>query len=280
VNEDKEAMTDSDLPSRILITGATGTLGQALVPLLRDAGPQLRLLSRSAQLTDGSVEWVRGDVSTGVGLEEAFRDVHTVVHCAGSQTDDGEKARNVVSAATKSGVAHIVHVSVVGADTVPVVGAVDRAMFSYFASKREAEEAITNSPVDWTILRPTQFHDFVIMVMQQLIKLPVLPLWRGVSFQPVDTADVARRLAELALGEPGCIAPELGGPTIYPMSGLARDYLRATGKRRLIMNVPMPGKAAAAFRAGANLAAGHADGTGTWEAFLAKRFPHATSTTG
>lgn len=263
----------STTPGTILITGATGTLGRALVPLLQNAGPPLRLLSRAEQAADGSAEWVRGDVSTGAGLADAFRGVHTIVHCAGSQSGDGEKARNVVGAAAASGVEHIVHVSVVGADTIPVVGAVDRAMFGYFASKREAEEVITSSPVGWTILRPTQFHEFVIMILAQMIKLPVLPLWRGVSFQPVDTRDVARRLADLAVSGPAGIVPDLGGPKIYPMHQLARDYLAATGKRRMIINLPMPGKAVAAFRAGANLAPDHADGTGTWEAFLAERFP-------
>jgi len=86
-----------------------------------------------------------------------------------------------------------------------VVSALDRAIFGYFASKREAEQVITNSAIGWTMLRPTQFHEFVIMVMEQMIKLPVLPMWRGVSFQPVDTRDVAQRLAELALGAPAGI---------------------------------------------------------------------------
>lgn len=267
------------MTTKILITGATGTLGRALVPLLQQAGTELRLLSRSEHRPEENAEWVRGDVSTGRGLNAAFRGVHTVVHCAGSQRDDDGKARNVLTAAVNAGVEHIVHVSVVGADTVPVVSAVDRAMFGYFASKRAAEDVITHSPIPWTMFRPTQFHDFVMMTMEQLIRLPVLPLWRGVSFQPVDTNDVARRLAELAHGEPAGIVPPMGGPKIYPMEQLARTYLRAAGKRRAIVNLPIPGRAAAAFRAGANLAADHADGTTSWEEFLAAKFPDHDSVT-
>ncbi|QGN32663.1 SDR family oxidoreductase [Microlunatus sp. Gsoil 973] len=261
------------MTDKILITGATGTLGRALVRQLQQAGADLRLLSRSEHRPDDNVEWVRGDVSTGSGLDAAVRGVHTVVHCAGSQRDDGDKARNLLAAAVDAGVEHIIHVSVVGADTVPVVSAVDRAMFGYFASKRAAEDVITHSPIPWTMLRPTQFHDFVTTIMDQLVRLPVLPLWRGVRFQPVDTDDVARRLAELVRGEPAGIVPALGGPRVYSMEQLARDYLRAVGKRRAIANLPIPGRAAAAFRAGANLAADHADGTTSWEDFLAAKFP-------
>jgi uncharacterized protein YbjT (DUF2867 family) len=263
----------------ILITGATGTLGTALVPLLEQAGAKLRLTSRSEHRPDRNAEWVQADIATGSGLDTALRGIRTVVHCAGSPGDDGALTRNLVDAAVDADVDHFVHVSVVGADTVPVVGAVDRALFGYFAAKRAAENVITRSPIPWTMLRPTQFHDFVTTVMEQMIKLPVLPLWRGVSFQPVDTQDVARRLAELSLGEPAGIVPPLGGPTIYPMELLARDYLAVTERRRAIVNVPIPGRAAAAFRAGANLTPAHPDGTTSWEDFLAARFPERATVT-
>ncbi|MBO0812062.1 MAG: NAD(P)H-binding protein [Microlunatus sp.] len=271
--------------SRLLVTtgagwrthspGATGTLGRALVRELRAAGPELPLLSRSRQQADPAAEWVRGDVSTGAGLDAAVRGVRTVVHCAGSVSVDGDKARNLLLAARRAVVEHIVHVSVVGADTIPVVGAIDRSMFGYFASKRAAEDVITNSPVPWTMLRPTQFHDFMITMLDQMIKLPVLPLWRGARLQPVATEDVASRLAQLALDDPAGIVAPLGGPKVYPLDQLARGYLAAIGKRRIILNLPTPGRAAAAFRAGANLALDHPDGTGTWEEYLASRFAAA-----
>ncbi|HEY9292823.1 MAG TPA: SDR family oxidoreductase [Microlunatus sp.] len=261
------------MSAKILITGATGTLGRALVPVLQNAGAELRLLSRSEQPND-DLEWVRGDVSTGEGLDAAVRDVRTVVHCAGSQQGDADKARHLVGAATAAGVEHIVHVSVVGADRIPVVSRVDRSMFGYFAAKREAEDVIMSSPIPWTMLRPTQFHSFVVDQLDQLSKVPLLlPVFKGVSFQPVDVDDVAQRLTELALGDPAGMAPPLAGPRIYPFDQLARDYLAATGKRRVIVNMPVPGQSVAAFRAGANLAPDHATGTGAWEAYLARRFP-------
>jgi hypothetical protein len=84
---------------------------------------------------------------------------------------------------------------------------------------------------------------------------------------------VADRLVELALGRPVGLAPEIAGPEVHPMTELARDYLRAAGKHRLVLPVHVPGGAARAYRAGGNLAPDGATlGTRTWAAFLAERF--------
>ncbi|QDP95816.1 SDR family oxidoreductase [Microlunatus elymi] len=261
------------MPAKIMITGATGNLGRALVPVLQQAGAELRLLSRSEQPAGDGFEWVRGDVSTGEGLEVAVKGVDTIVHCAGSAQGDADKARHVVEAAAAAGVEHLVHVSVVGADTIPVVGRIDHSMFGYFAAKREAEQVVMGSPIPWTMLRPTQFHSFVVDQLDQLSRTPVLlPVFKGVSFQPVDVNDVAVRLGELALADPAGIAAPIGGPRIYSFDQLAHDYLTATGKRRVVVNLPVPGASVKAFRAGANMVPDYATGTGTWEAYLAERF--------
>jgi uncharacterized protein YbjT (DUF2867 family) len=99
----------------------------------------------------------------------------------------------------------------------------------------------------------------------------VLPVPRGIAFQPVAVADVAARLAELAAGEPAGRVPDLGGPEVRGLDDLARTWLAATGRRRRVVQVPAPGKLAAAVRGGANLVPEHADGTGTFEEFVAVR---------
>ncbi len=136
---------------------------------------------------------------------------------------------------------------------------------------RAPEQVVAGSGLPWTTLRATQFHDLVLMTARQMAKLPVLPVPAGFRFQPVDAGEVAGRLAELALGRPAGLVPDLGGPRVYPMADLLRGYLRARGKHRLLMPVRLPGKAARAVRAGANLAPGQAEGHRTWEDFLAER---------
>jgi uncharacterized protein YbjT (DUF2867 family) len=234
------------MTSPILVTGGTGTLGRLVVRRLRDAGCDVRVLSRRSHDSGDGIEFMSGDLATGEGIEAAVEGVETIVHCAGSAKGDEDKTRNLVRAASGAGAQHLVYISVVGAGRVPVVSGVDRAMFGYF--------------------------DAMLMMARQMAKLPVIPVPTGFRFQPVDADEVAARLVELSLGEPSGLVPEMGGPRVYGVAELIRGYLRAIKRRRRpILPVRLPGKAAHAYRAGANLAPEQAVGHRTWEEFLAQR---------
>ena len=115
----------------VLVTGGTGTLGRLVVPRLRDAGVKLWVLSRRSREAGEGIEFVTGDLATGEGIEAAVEGAETIVHCAGSTKGDEGKALNLVRAASGAGARHLVYISVVGADRIPVVSGVDRAMFGY-----------------------------------------------------------------------------------------------------------------------------------------------------
>jgi uncharacterized protein YbjT (DUF2867 family) len=262
------------MTSPILVTGGTGTLGRLVVPRLREAGCTVRLLGRRSRPSeDGGdgIELVTGDLATGEGIDAAVEGTELIVHCAGSRTGDEVKAAHLVRAASRAGARHLVFISVVGADRIPVASGIDRAMFGYFAAKRAAEQVIVDSGLPWTTLRATQFHDGILLTVRQLARLPVVPVPAGWRFQPVDPGEVADRLVELALGPPSGLVPGLGGPRVYELTELVRGYLRARGGRRPILPVWLPGRANRAFRAGANLAPDRAVGHRTWEDFLADR---------
>ncbi|MGH3451313.1 MAG: SDR family oxidoreductase [Haloechinothrix sp.] len=259
------------MTSPILLTGGTGTLGRLVAPRLRDAGCTVRVLSRRTHEPGDGVEFITGDLATGEGIEAAVNGVGTIVHCAGDSKGDEDKARTLVRAASRVGAQHLVYISVVGAERIPVVSGVDRAMFGYFASKRAAERIVADSGLPWTTLRATQFHDLVLTVVQTMAKLPVIPVPAGFRVQPVDAGEVATRLVELSLGKPAGLVPDVAGPRVYGLTELLRSYLRASHRHRPIMPVRLPGKAARAFRAGANLAPEQAVGHRTWENFLADR---------
>jgi uncharacterized protein YbjT (DUF2867 family) len=259
--------------SRVLVTGGTGTLGRLVVPRLREVGCEVRVLSRSARGAVDGVEYVSGDLARDEGVGPAVEGAGVIVHCAGSAKGDGDKAQNLVRAAARAGVRHLVFISVIGADRIPVVSGIDRAMFGYFGSKLAAEQVVAGAGLPWTTLRAAQFHDLVLMTARQMARLPVIPVPSGFRFQPVDAGEVAARLAELALGEPAGLVPDMAGPRVYGMADLLRGYLRARGKHRPMAPVRLPGKAARAVRAGANLAPDRAVGHRTWEAFLAEHVP-------
>lgn len=259
------------MTSPILVTGGTGTLGRLIVERLADAGHDVRVLSRSAHASHDHVEFVTGDISTGDGLRDALAGVEVVVHCAGSSKGDEIKTGHLVHAAKGTRVHHVVYISVVGAERMPVVSAIDRGMFGYYASKLASEQLIEASGIPYSILRATQFQESMLAVMNAMVKSPVMPAASGTRFQPIAVAEVADRLVELALGEPAGIVPEMGGPRSYLMADLTREYLRATHRRRLVVSVRTPGGASRALRAGANVTPDHAVGQRTWEELLAAR---------
>ncbi|WP_328556696.1 MULTISPECIES: SDR family oxidoreductase [unclassified Streptomyces] len=243
--------------TRILVTGGTGTLGRLVTERLRADGHEVRVLSRHAQVY--AVDLREG----GIGLDAAVTGVDAIVHCATSPRGGDERAaERLIAAARRAAVPHLVYISIVGVDRVP---------FGYYKSKWAVEKLIEGSGIGWTILRATQFHDLVAQVLAGLAKLPVLILPAGISDQPIEVAEVADRLAQLAAGAPAGRVEDMGGPQVRTFRSLAAAHLRATGKRRPLLDVPLAGKAYRAFREGHHLTPGHAVGNGTFEDFLRAR---------
>lgn len=252
----------------ILVTGGTGTLGRGVVAELLAAGNDVRVLSRRdpgrvpGRAALGDAGWAVGDLRTGAGLDEAVAGVTAIAHCASDfrrPRQDLVSVRNLIGAASRHGAPHLVYVSIVGVDRVPL---------GYYRVKLEAERLVEGSGLPWTILRATQFHDLILYMSQQLARLPVMVVPAGISFQPVDADEVASRVAGLALGEAAGRVPDLGGPEVLTATELARAYLRASGRRRPVLAVRLPGKAFGGYRRGGHLAPGHADGRRTYQEFL------------
>ena len=229
---------------------------------MREAGHEVRVLSRHRHESGDGVEYVTGDLLKGEGVEPAVAGVETILHLAGGPKGDDEATRNLMRAASRAGARHVVYISVIGADRVPL---------GWLKSKLAAERAVADSGIPWTTLRAAQFHDSMLTVAQKMAMLPVIPVLGGLRFQPVEADEVAARLVWLTLGEPAGRVPELAGPKVYEMRDLIRGYLKARGKRRLMVPVPLPGKAGRAYRAGENLSIDAAVGKRTWEDFLADR---------
>ena len=256
----------------VLVTGGTGRAGRPVVQRLHDAGRELRVLSHTREGAIDGVEYVRADLVKDEGVDQAIRGANVIIHCAGVPSfgrDQAMAAHLVRAARLLPEPPHLVKISVVGADRVPVGGGLGKMMFGYFESMRATERAVEGSGLPWTTLRATQFFDAVALIARAMAKLPLIPIPSGIRFQPVDTGEVADRLIELADGAPIGLAPDFGGPTAYPMADLVRSYLQAVGRHRALMPVRLPGKTARAVKDGANLPAADATlGHRTWEEFL------------
>ncbi len=243
---------------RVLVTGATGGLGGRVLPLL--GGYEVTALSRRDQPGRDGVRWIRGDVVRGVGLAAAVDRADAVLHLAGSARGDDVAARGVAAAAAAAGVGHIVMISVVGADRMPI---------GYFRAKAAAESALAASGVPWTVLRAAQFHTLVERAARAMSAGPIALAPRGLRFEPVDPGEVAARLVELVGGPPGGRVPDLAGPEVLDADAMVRSMMAATGRRRPVAHPGLPGAIGAAYRAGDNLADDTAvRGRRTWHEHL------------
>ncbi|MFF3064563.1 SDR family oxidoreductase [Oerskovia sp. NPDC057915] len=243
----------------ILVTGGTGTLGTPTVTLLRDAGHVVRVLSRSAR---PGPAFVTGDLTTGEGLREAFDGAETVLHLATrGPRADVEMGRHVVAAARDAGVGHVVFQSIVGVDRIPL---------GYYQAKVEVEDLLVASGLPFTILRATQFHEFVDDLFTAQRFSPVL-LTPALEVQPIAVPDVAARLVEIVAAGPSGRVADVGGPERITGREAARAWLRATGRRRGVARVRLPGRTFGAYAAGHHMS-DEPYGTGTYGQHLVERY--------
>lgn len=243
----------------ILVTGGTGRLGRPTVALLRARGHEVRVLSRRP----GPGHTV-GDLATGAGLEAALDGVDTVVHLASTSRRDIAQTHTLLAAMAGAD-AHLIFVSIVGIDGVP---------YAYYRDKLASEQAIAASGVRATILRATQFHDFVAGLLDAQRRLPVTVVLPAVV-QPVHIPEVAERLAELVDAGPSARVADLAGPELLTLRELALQWQQAHGIRRPIWTVPLPGGFARAARDGRLTSGLPAAGRVSFRDYLATRTAQA-----
>jgi uncharacterized protein YbjT (DUF2867 family) len=241
--------------SIVLVTGGTGTFGQALVPVLASRGHEVRVMSRRPGAGTHT-----GNLATGEGLAEAAAGAELVVHAATDRRlgrSDPLQTRNLLAAA--HGCRHLLYVSIVGVDAIP---------FGYYRAKLGCEELIAGSPVPSTTLRATQFHELIAMGLRTASGWPVTPLPLDLVFQSVAAAEVAARVADLLDGPPLGRAPDFGGPEVLSGWQLTATWRAQHGQPRRVLNLRLPGRTYRALADGLHTCPDHADGRQTWAQFV------------
>jgi len=211
----------------IVVIGGSGLIGKQLTVLLRQAGHAVTAASPSSGV----------NAVTGEGLSEALAGAQVVVDVSNSPSFEDEavmhffrtSTRNLLEASARAGVGHVVALSVVGSERVPASG--------YFRAKVAQEALIQAGPVPYTIVRATQFHEFLMPIAQaategQTVRLPSAPL------QPIAASDVAAALADVAVQAPLNGTCEVAGPEAVPLDQLIRRVFLARQDPREVVSDP------------------------------------------
>jgi uncharacterized protein YbjT (DUF2867 family) len=212
---------------KIVVIGGTGLIGTKVVKNLRDKGQEVVAASPSKGINS----------VTGEGLAQALAGAQVVVDVANAHSWEDKavleffetSGRNLLAAEAVARVGHHVALSVVGTDRLLASG--------YFRAKMAQEKLIKASPIPYTIVRATQFFEFVGGIAQsategQTVRLP------PVLMQPIVSDDVAAVMAEAALAKPLNGTVDLAGPEPIRQDDLVRQFLNATGDARTVIIDP------------------------------------------
>ncbi|MEV7203556.1 SDR family oxidoreductase [Streptomyces griseoluteus] len=214
---------------KIAVIGGTGLIGSQVVADLNAAGHEAVPHSKSTGV----------DVVTGEGLDEAMAGADVVVNLTNSPTFDEASLTffqtsmdNLLAAAGRNKVDHFVILSIVGTDQVPGL--------DYYRAKALQENLLAAGPVPYSIVRATQFMEFIDAVLSwtadtDTVRLPATPI------QPIAAKDVAAAVAEVAAGAPLNGIRNIAGPEIFPLDELGRITLSHKGDDRTVVNDPTAG---------------------------------------
>jgi uncharacterized protein YbjT (DUF2867 family) len=214
---------------------------------------------------------VLADLTTGAGLDAAMSGVDSIIHAASDpRTDAGRGdiagAELLLAAGRRAGVRHILFVSIVGVDRIP---------YPYYRHKLMTEDAVRSGSIPWTIVRGTQFHDFMDTQFRRFTRFPVGLVPKSWLGQPIHVAEFADALWEHVIAGPSRRAPDVAGPEVMRYGDMMRAWLRAQGRHKVVLDLPIPGPMAAAFKSGGATAPDHAVGRMTWSAWLSTHYgPH------
>jgi uncharacterized protein YbjT (DUF2867 family) len=212
---------------KIVVIGGTGLIGSKLVEKLRKDGHEALPAAPNTGV----------NTLTGEGLAEALEGAQVVVDVANAPAwDDAAvldffqtSARNLLAAETAAGVGHHVTLSIVGTDRLPDSG--------YFRAKLAQEELVKAGPVPYTIVRATQFFEFIGRIADSGAEGDTIRLSPALV-QPEAADDVASTLADVAVGAPLNDTVELAGPEVFRLDELARRVLKANDDPRQVTADP------------------------------------------
>jgi uncharacterized protein YbjT (DUF2867 family) len=250
----------------ILITGGTGTLGRAIIKQLAGLGTINIISSRDNAEITAPANIIKADLTDADSLKQVVSKANVIIHCASNPTNafavDLEGTRNLLNCINTTALKHFIYISIAG---------VDKSQFPYYVVKRRVEQLVEAAGIPFTILRATQFHDFVLYRMIKSFETDgVLTIPQGLKFQSVDITEVAAKVKELTLTTPTNDVITFAGPQIQTIEEMAATYLNISGHPGPLKTEKMEGERFDMLRSGINLCPDKAFGKITWNVFLTK----------
>lgn len=240
--------------------------------LLNEHGLQhaaIDILTRGKQFASNSaVKPINADLTDYTSLADALaHDYDVVVHCASNPREsdavDVKGTQNLLRAVGNRNVKNFIYISIVGVNKVP---------YQYYQHKLKAEELIIDSGIPYTILRITQFHDFILnRILDVRDKNDVILVPGDLKFQPIDLADVCKKIAQLIQTEPGNSIQQIGGPEILEIGDIVQQYQKIFKPTKEIQITSTLNDFQRLFTTGINLCSDHKWGTITWRDYLASK---------
>jgi uncharacterized protein YbjT (DUF2867 family) len=248
----------------ILITGGTGTLGQAIIKQVADIGVINVISTKEKADMSRPVNVFNADLTDIESLRTVAEAADIIIHCASNPTNakvvDLEGTCNLLACVNKTRLKHFIYISIAG---------IDKSTFPYYIIKQQVEQLIMLAGVPFSILRPTQFHEFVLYRMIKPFEHGTnLTIPAGLKFQSVDVADVAGKIKDLIQTGPANDVTTIGGPEILTIEEMAKTYLTTLGLPASITPEKMEGERFDMLRSGINLCKDKAFGKITWQQYL------------
>jgi uncharacterized protein YbjT (DUF2867 family) len=246
--------------TNILITGGTGNLGKSLTKLLDEKNIPYIVGSRSNKSNARNIAVM--DLLKKEGIKEAVQGKEIIFHLATDLKKDTEATQNLLEAIDKKSNVHLIYISIVGIDKVP---------FNYYQQKLASENAIKASGIPFTILRATQFHEFIHQIISTFLKYRIGLLPKKVVSQPIQTEVVAKELYRLSLEQSANKTYEIGGVEALTLEQMVMEWQLLTGKKRWILNFPIFGSLGKTFRNGSLTTSHKTTESITWKQWLAQQ---------
>lgn len=250
--------------SNILITGGTGLLGKKVCSLLLKRGIQYTVATHKKPVEKNMVYL---DLASMEGIDSSLLNKQIILHLDSDKKhprNDVNGTRELLQEIVKHNYKpHLIYISVVSTDRLPK---------TYLKQKFKVEEEIKKFGISYSILRATQFHEYIDQILKQLLKYSFPILRKKVLVQPTDITVVAERLVNMCFEGPSNAIENIGRREVLTLKEMVDFWLAAKNKRKTVMDMPLCGKTGRSLKGGCLTGEKQTNGGKNWRQWVTDQY--------